>query len=111
MKIIVILASFIAFSFIAMTSLAARTTYVRGSGSDTSFCSYNGGSFCMDGIKRNAEREAESRAEQSCRLSQGQPLSFSKYFSSSCSPSFLGPNDTNVYVRCSSECNMQCQID
>ena len=111
MKIAITLISFVAISFVAMTSLASQITYVQGNGNSNAYCNYTGGTYCIDGAKANAERDAQSRAEQNCRMSQGQPLTYTSYCSSSCSPNTLAPGDNNVSVRCSSGCRMQCQIN
>jgi hypothetical protein len=91
-------------------SFAARAIYVQGSGSGTGYCSYNQGPYCISGVQAQAERSAVGQAEQSCRMNQGDPLSYTASCNGSCFPSVLSPQDVNTMVRCSTNCQMQCNV-
>ena len=89
---------------------ANQTSYVNGQGRSSGFCSYTQGIFCIDDVKSASERDAQDNAEWNCRLSKGQPLTYSALCNSTCFPNTLTPNDRNTLVNCSSSCTMQCEI-
>ncbi|MBC7370243.1 MAG: hypothetical protein H7326_01685 [Bdellovibrionaceae bacterium] len=103
--------AFAAVSFVSPSAVAAQIIYVQGRGRDMGYCNYTGGSFCLSGVKANAERGAMAQASQSCQFSRGTPLSYTASCNSSCFPNILNPGDTNVNVSCSSDCRVQCQVN
>lgn len=88
----------------------ARTSYEVGYGNAVGYCSGNMGQFCIDGVKRQAENDGNQRAEFNCQMKHGMAQTFAGRCSTSCFPSFIGPQDRNTPVRCNASCTLPCQI-
>ena len=93
------------------SAIASSTTVsVSGSGSAESFCSSSMGSFCLDGVKRDAETQAKENAETSCEEQRGT----TGYLgcNTNCNPPFIPgfPDQPNQMVSCESTCSGSCFI-
>lgn len=97
--------------FLFLTTAEARTIRVSGSGSESSYCNANSGSYCIDNIKRRAEQDATFAAERTCEFShRGRALRYTVSHSTFCNPSYLPPNHDGTWVRCNSNASMQCEV-
>lgn len=93
------------------TASAYSTISVPGRANDNSYCSANSGSYCIDSSKRRTEAEAERNARWNCELNhRGRALTYTTYFYTYCSPSYLPINHDPTWVYCQAEAQMQCEV-
>jgi hypothetical protein len=84
---------------------------VRGSGFYSGLCNGTNGYFCIDDIRRAAERDSEWSADSTCRSYNGRLRYWANYCSSWCSPSSLPPNADLTSVNCRADCSYDCEVE
>lgn len=87
----------------------ARITYEYGYGREWGTCR-SPASFCIDDLKRKAERTAEYDAKRRCQMNRGRPEFGSPFCNTQCSPSYIPPGSKPVQVICDSTCTIRCEI-
>lgn len=97
--------------FLSSIASAYQTIYVTGRANDNTYCSANSGSFCIDTSKRRAEADAERDARWTCEMNnRGRALTYTTYYYTYCSPSYLPINHDPTWVYCRAEAQMQCEV-
>lgn len=109
-KSLILVAGFISTILLSL-SVEARTVRASGSGSSSSYCNANSGSYCLDSVERRAEQDATYAAERSCEFTyRGRALRYTASYSTYCNPSYLPPRHDGTWVRCNSTASMQCEV-
>ena len=88
----------------------AITESVSGTGSYGGFCRGDGfANICLSQMEDRANHEATRNADLQCRIKNGTLITYSRYCSTFCNPSFI-PVNQDVYVNCNANCRFECEI-
>lgn len=99
------------FILTASSSFAVdQIVYVTGYGQSSQYCQANDNYFCQKDLERESERRGEQDADTECRYRGGVLQNSYNGCSTTCSPSFLPPNNPPTWMSCRSTCSLPCAI-
>lgn len=88
------------------------TKEVQGYNNAYGYCDGNNSYFCIMNIKDQGKRYAENEARTRCEMyERGRYQTWSTSCSDYCTPSYIAPNEKNVYVSCRLDCRGTCEIE
>ncbi len=101
---------FVSIMIISTFALAQSRQTLSRIGYSRGFCDGQNQYFCIDQLKRDAERDAENSMYYECMAKNGYLESWSKRCFNNCSPIFIPSDSNSVYVNCNSNCQVDCLI-
>jgi hypothetical protein len=99
-------------SAFSSAAYARRTINVRGHGQYNDYCDPRNNYSCINNVKYRAEQYAEQDARWTCEGSyHGRALTYTRSFYTNCNPNYIPPGSRPVMVLCTSDADMDCEID
>ena len=83
-----------------------RIVYEYGYGREAAYCD---SSFCIDSLKRYAERSGSTDAKWRCESLRGRAIG-SAQCQTRCSPGYIPPGSRSWTV-CEANCQVRCEVD